>query len=165
MARPLSIDLRERVVDAVVRQQMSCRQAAARFGVGVSTSVAWVARYRETGSVAEAACSARVARDPAFAAEVARWRGTFEALDGEFAEAAPPARVLAQAEARLFGRPPSLAARLWDSVGLWRGVAAAAGAVGFFGRPPAPEVAPPLVATVAGRPGGGQRAVRRAPRP
>jgi transposase len=52
MARPLSIDLRERVVDAVVRGGLSCRQAAARFGVGVSTVIAWVARFRATGSVA-----------------------------------------------------------------------------------------------------------------
>ena len=51
MARALSIDLRERVVDAVVRGGMSCRQAAERFGVGVSTAIAWVVRYRETGSV------------------------------------------------------------------------------------------------------------------
>ena len=34
MARTLSIDLRERVVDAVVRGGLSCRKAAARFGVG-----------------------------------------------------------------------------------------------------------------------------------
>jgi transposase len=52
MARPLSIGLRERVVDAVVRGGLSCRRAAARFGVGVSTAIAWVARFRETGSVA-----------------------------------------------------------------------------------------------------------------
>ena len=52
MARPLSIDLRERVVDAVVRGGLSCRKAAARFGVGESTAIAWVARFRETGSVA-----------------------------------------------------------------------------------------------------------------
>jgi transposase len=52
MARPLSMDLRERVVDAAVRGGLSCRQAAARFGVGVSTAIAWVGRYRETGSVA-----------------------------------------------------------------------------------------------------------------
>lgn len=52
MARPFSIDLRERVVDAVVRDGQSCRQAAARFGVGVSTAIAWVARFRETGGVA-----------------------------------------------------------------------------------------------------------------
>jgi putative transposase len=52
MAGPLSIDLRERVVDAVVREGMSRRGAAARFGVGVSTAIAWVARFRETDSVA-----------------------------------------------------------------------------------------------------------------
>lgn len=52
MARPLSMDLRERVVDAVEHGGLSCRQAAARFGVGVSTAIAWVARFRETGSVA-----------------------------------------------------------------------------------------------------------------
>lgn len=52
MARPLSMDLRERVVDAVVREGMSCRQAAARFGIGVSTSIGWVTVYRKTGSVA-----------------------------------------------------------------------------------------------------------------
>jgi putative transposase len=52
MARPLSIDLRERVVDAVVRDGLSCRKAAVRFGVGESTAIAWVARFRATGSVA-----------------------------------------------------------------------------------------------------------------
>jgi transposase len=52
MARPFSLDLRERVVDAVEHGGLSCRQAAARFGVGVSTAIAWVARFRRTGSVA-----------------------------------------------------------------------------------------------------------------
>jgi len=52
MARPLSIDLRERVVEAVECGGLSCRRAAVRFGVGVSTAIAWVARFRETGSVA-----------------------------------------------------------------------------------------------------------------
>ena len=52
MARPLSIDLRERVVQAVVRDGLSRHEAAARFGVGASTAIAWVARYRATGSVA-----------------------------------------------------------------------------------------------------------------
>jgi putative transposase len=52
MARALSIDLRERVVDAVVRGGLSRRAAAKRFGVGESTAIAWVARFHETGSVA-----------------------------------------------------------------------------------------------------------------
>jgi len=52
MARPFSMDLRERVVDAVERGGLSRRRAAARFGVGISTVIAWVQLYRETGSVA-----------------------------------------------------------------------------------------------------------------
>ena len=54
MGAPYSIDLRERVVGAVVRDGLSCHKAAARFGVGVATAIAWVKRFRETGSVAPA---------------------------------------------------------------------------------------------------------------
>jgi putative transposase len=50
MTRPLSNDLRERVVAAVVGGE-SCRGAAARFGVAVSSVVKWSQRYRATGSV------------------------------------------------------------------------------------------------------------------
>jgi transposase len=48
---PYSMDLRVRVVGAV-RGGVSCRQAAARFGVGISTAILWMQRYRATGSVA-----------------------------------------------------------------------------------------------------------------
>jgi transposase len=51
MTRPLSNDLRERVVAAVLAGE-SCRRVAARFGVGVSSVVKWSQRYRATGSVA-----------------------------------------------------------------------------------------------------------------
>jgi transposase len=51
MTRPLSNDLRERVV-AAVREGESCRAVAARFGVAVSSVVKWSQRYRATGSVA-----------------------------------------------------------------------------------------------------------------
>ncbi len=51
MTRPLSNDLRERVVSAVLGGE-SCRTAAVRFGVAVSTVVKWSQRYRSTGSVA-----------------------------------------------------------------------------------------------------------------
>ena len=51
MARPLSNDLRKRVVAAVLDGE-SCRSAAARFGVAVSSVVKWSQRYRATGSVA-----------------------------------------------------------------------------------------------------------------
>ena len=52
MAKPLSKDLRERVVRAVLRDGLSGNQAAARFGVAVSTANAWVNRFRRTGSLA-----------------------------------------------------------------------------------------------------------------
>ena len=52
MGRPYSVDLRERVVAAVVSGGMSCNRAAKQFGVGISTAIHWVRRVRETGSVA-----------------------------------------------------------------------------------------------------------------
>ena len=52
MARAYSLDLRERVISAVSRDGMSCRAAARHFGIGESTAVAWLARYRRTGSAA-----------------------------------------------------------------------------------------------------------------
>jgi len=52
MARPCSLDLRERVVAAVEVEGMSRNQAAARFGVAPSSAIKWVALFRATGSVA-----------------------------------------------------------------------------------------------------------------
>ena len=52
MAKPYSMDLRERVVEAVERDGLSCNQAAARFEVAVGTAIDWGNRYRQTGSVA-----------------------------------------------------------------------------------------------------------------
>lgn len=52
MAKPYSMDLRERVVGAVLTGGMSTRAAAARFGVSNSSAIKWVRRQRETGSVA-----------------------------------------------------------------------------------------------------------------
>ena len=51
MTRPYSNDLRERVVGAVERGEMSRRQAAAHYGVGISTAIRWVQRLRRTGNV------------------------------------------------------------------------------------------------------------------
>ena len=51
MARPLSMDLRERVVAAVETEGLSRHEAAARFGIGVSTAIAWLRRFKDTGSV------------------------------------------------------------------------------------------------------------------
>ena len=52
MARPYSIDLRERVVTAVERDGLSRNAAARRFGVAISTAVNWLQRHRDTGNVA-----------------------------------------------------------------------------------------------------------------
>ena len=51
MVRPYSNDLRERLVRAVLRGGLSCHQAAAQFGVAISTAINWVRRFRGTGSV------------------------------------------------------------------------------------------------------------------
>ena len=52
MGKPYSVDLRERVVGSVEKDGLSRHQAAAHFGVAVSTAINWVRRFRETGSVA-----------------------------------------------------------------------------------------------------------------
>jgi len=51
MARPYSLDLRERVV-ARVEAGDSCRAVAALFGVSVASVVKWSQRKRQTGSAA-----------------------------------------------------------------------------------------------------------------
>lgn len=51
MANALSVDLRRRVI-AAVEGGASRRQAAARFGVGVSSAIRWVAQSRQTGDLA-----------------------------------------------------------------------------------------------------------------
>lgn len=55
MTRPLSSDLRLRIVRAVEDEGMSCRGAAGRFGVAPSTAIELVGEWRSTG-----ACEARV---------------------------------------------------------------------------------------------------------
>jgi transposase len=48
MSKALSVDLRDRVV-AAIDEGMSCRQAAARFGVSASSAIRWRALVRERG--------------------------------------------------------------------------------------------------------------------
>ena len=49
MGRSYSQDLRDRVIDAVENEGMSCRAAARRFGVSDSSAIKWLQRYRKTG--------------------------------------------------------------------------------------------------------------------
>lgn len=51
MGQPLSMDLRTRVL-AAIDAGMSCRAAAARFGVGAATAIRWHAQRRATGNFA-----------------------------------------------------------------------------------------------------------------
>ena len=48
MVQAYSPDLRSRVIKAAAGG-LSARQAAERFGVGVSTAIVWVRRYRQSG--------------------------------------------------------------------------------------------------------------------
>jgi len=50
MSRPLSVDLRSRVV-AAVDGGLSRRKAAERFGVSVSSAIRWTGQVRRTGDV------------------------------------------------------------------------------------------------------------------
>lgn len=52
MAGPYSMDLRKRVLSAVKEEGLSRHQAAARFGVAISTAINWVKRFDERGSAA-----------------------------------------------------------------------------------------------------------------
>ena len=51
MGQPLSMDLRSRVL-AAIDDAMSCRAAAARFGVAPSTAIRWQTQRRDTGGFA-----------------------------------------------------------------------------------------------------------------
>jgi anti-sigma-K factor RskA len=67
------------------------------------------------------AAAARVASEPAFAREVARWVRDLDPLGEEVAAVAPPARVWAGLETRLFGAGEPA------GYGLWRWLAGASG--------------------------------------
>jgi transposase len=51
MGQPLSMDLRVRLL-AAVDAGLSCRAAAARFGVAPSTAIRWYAQRRDVGDLA-----------------------------------------------------------------------------------------------------------------
>lgn len=106
------------------------------------------------------ALSARIARDPAFAALVRQWDEHFVTLSEGIVPVASPARVQAALERRLFGsgtRPPP--APFWNSVGLWRGLAIASIAalvtVGAWTLRPAQQAATGVLVAQLENPGEG----------
>lgn len=104
---------------------------------------------------------ARVARDRAFAAIVARWQENLADFNEDYADVTPPADVYARLEARLFpersfAQELASAGGWWNSLLLWRGIAFASLAAlityvsletGWIGGRPAE----PLVAELAGQ--------------
>lgn len=74
-----------------------------------------------------AALRARLRAEPALRSDLDFWRRRLAALDVEFAEAAAPARVWPRIEQRLFTGQSS--GGWWNSLALWRSVAAGALAV------------------------------------
>jgi len=91
MPRPLSLDLRERIVEAV-EAGSSRREAAEQFAVSVSCTIKLVQRWERTGSVAPAPMGGR--KPFALAAHEARVRALL---------AAQPDVTLDELRARLMG--------------------------------------------------------------
>lgn len=52
MPRPLSIDVRNRIIDSWQKTDLTWRQIAARHGVSLATVNRVIRRYRQTGSAA-----------------------------------------------------------------------------------------------------------------
>lgn len=87
---------------------------------------------------------ALIAADPALQEERDFWSARFAALDDEFVAVEPPGHLWPQLEKRLFPAPAPVL--WWDSLALWRGIAAGALAVaiatiGFSLLQPAPDSA------------------------
>jgi anti-sigma-K factor RskA len=107
----------------------------------------------------------RIAAEPDLATELRLWQSKLAGLDESFAETPAPAGVLERVEARLFAEPPAArSARWWDSLAVWRGLAAgslavAIAAIGFAlvqPRPLDPQIlATQLVAALQAQEGSG----------
>jgi anti-sigma-K factor RskA len=113
--------------------------------------------------------AARIAADPAFAAEVAALEVRLVPLTGEVAPVAPPAEVWARVAAALPAAPAAVrrGAGLWESLSFWRGfglgaaglAAACLIAVAVLASRPTPRPPMPLVASLNERSGPGHMMV------
>jgi len=98
---------------------------------------------------------ARIARDRAFAAEVAAWQAHFAPLADEIEPVEPPMYAWPRLSSALFAKPAR--SGLWESLRFWRGFAIGAGALAAAAiaavfvlprQPPAPTPAAPMVAAI-----------------
>ncbi|OAN72784.1 hypothetical protein A8B83_07815 [Rhodobacteraceae bacterium EhC02] len=97
--------------------------------------------------VEDAAFRARLATEPALAAEMTAWTTRLSGLDADVAEVAPRPAVKTGLERRLFGQPQRLP--FWRRVGLWQAVSLASVALAAFLalqslQPPQPVAPTPL---------------------
>lgn len=51
MGAPVSVDLRQRAVQAVLKEEGSCRQIAVRFAINHTSLSRWVKQFKETNTV------------------------------------------------------------------------------------------------------------------
>lgn len=75
-----------------------------------------------------AAVGQRLRTDAALRADYRFWRNRLSSLDVQFAETPAPARVWTRIEQRLFASPSGQRG-LWNSIGFWRSLSAAAAAI------------------------------------
>lgn len=71
----------------------------------------------------------RIATDRAFARIVQRWESDLSSFNDDYQPVAPPARVLAEIQTRLFGPEQVRAPGLWNSAVFWRWTSTATSAV------------------------------------
>lgn len=103
-----------------------------------------------------AAFARRLETDRELAEEVAGWETRLSPLDGGYEPVTPPPALKAAIEERLFGAAPEETtglARLWNSLAIWRGLAAATSAAAlvavYLAVFPATEPTPTTVQLVA----------------
>lgn len=95
----------------------------------------------------------RIAAHPQLQRELRLWRQRLATLDREFAETAPPPGLYDRIAARLFAGPAPARQGWWNSLALWRGLAAAGLAVAVIAigidlAPRPPVSGPELVAAL-----------------
>jgi transposase len=93
MPRAYSQDLRDRVIDAVVRGGQSRRAASRRFGVSEASAIKWVQRYERAG---DRRCAGTGGHRPSKVKPERDWLLAVIAAEPDITLAALSARLLAE---------------------------------------------------------------------